>query len=146
MCISSSSVVSSPMATTKPWISSVTSAPTMWAPSKRPGLGVEDGLDQALVLAQRNGLAVGEEGEAADLQLEACGLGLGLGQAHARHLRVAIGAAGDLFLLHRMGVEALDLLDADHALMLGLVRQHGRACHVADGDRCPAHWCGHSRR
>jgi hypothetical protein len=33
VCIRSSSVVSSCMAMTKPWISSVTSAPTIWAPS-----------------------------------------------------------------------------------------------------------------
>ena len=32
-----------------------------------------------------------------------------------------------------MGVEALDRLDADHAFMLGLVGQHRRARHVADG-------------
>ncbi len=30
-------------------------------------------------------------------------------------------------------MQALDRLDADHALMLGLVRQHRRACDVADG-------------
>ena len=45
-------------------------------------LGVEDGLDQALVLAQCNGLAIGEEGELADLEFKACRLGLGFGEAN----------------------------------------------------------------
>ena len=32
-----------------------------------PGLGIEDGLDQPVRLAERDGLAVADEGEAADL-------------------------------------------------------------------------------
>ena len=97
------------------------------------GLGVEDGLHEAVGLAQRNRLAIAHEGEAAHLERIACLLGLGLGEAHARHLRMAIGAAGDHGLFHGMGVQALDGLHADHALMLGLVGQHGRARHIADG-------------
>jgi hypothetical protein len=46
---------------------------------------------------------------------------------------MAIGAAGDLQLVHRCGLQALDGLDADDALVLGLVRQHRRAGDVADG-------------
>ena len=39
----------------------------------------------------------------------------------------------NLLLLHGVGIQSLDLLNADDALMLGLVGQHGRACHIADG-------------
>ena len=46
---------------------------------------------------------------------------------------MAIGAAGNEVLVHGVRMQALDGLDADHALMLGLVRQHRRACDVADG-------------
>src|SRR4029453_14821398 len=48
-------------------------------------------------------------------------------------LRVAIGAAGNEVLVHGMRMQALDGLDADHALMLGLVRQHRGTCDIADG-------------
>ncbi len=101
-------------------------------PEQLAGLLVEDDLDQALVLAERDGLAVADEGEAADADLAAVLLGLGFRQADGRHLRMAIGAARDQILVHGMRVEALDRLDADHALMLGLVSQHGRTCDVAD--------------
>ena len=47
---------------------------------------------------------------------------------------MAIGAAGYLALVQCMHTRhAGDLLDADHALMFGLVRQHGRPGHVANG-------------
>ncbi len=67
-----------------------------------PGLGIEDGLDQALVLAERDRLAVADEREAADLDLAALLLGRLLGQADAGDLRMAIGAAGDAQLVERM--------------------------------------------
>ena len=60
------------------------------------GLRVEDRLDQAFRLAERDRLAVADEGEAADLDLVALLLRLRLGQADRCDLRVAIGAAGDL--------------------------------------------------
>ncbi len=46
---------------------------------------------------------------------------------------MAVGAAGNLLLFHRMGVEALDLFDADDTFMLRLVGKHRRPCHIADG-------------
>ena len=46
---------------------------------------------------------------------------------------MAIGAAGNEVLVHGVRVQPLDGLDADHAFMLGLVRQHRRTCDVADG-------------
>jgi hypothetical protein len=45
---------------------------------------------------------------------------------------MAIGAARYHPLVHRMRLQPLDRLDADHAFMLGLVREHRRTCDVAD--------------
>ena len=101
-------------------------------PEQLPGLGIEHRLDQPVRLAQGDGLAVAGEGEAADLDREPQLLGLGLGEADAGDLRLAIGAAGDLALVHRVGVQALDRLDADHPLVLGLVGEHRRAGDVPD--------------
>src|SRR3546814_4568875 len=80
------------------------------------GLLVEDRLDQALVLAARNRLAVGDEGETADADFAALFLGLRFCDANRRHLRIAVGAARDFQLVHRMDVrQAGDLLDADRS-------------------------------
>ena len=50
---------------------------------------------------------------------------------------MAIGAAGDLVFVHRVDVKALDGFNRKHALMLGLVREHGRASDIANGiDAC----------
>ena len=38
-------------------------------PKQFTGLGIEDRLDETLILTQRNGLAIGQEREAADLNL-----------------------------------------------------------------------------
>src|SRR5581483_9151631 len=46
--------------------------------------------------------------------------------------RVAVGAAGDLGLVHRVRLQAGYRLDADHALVLGLVGEHRGAGDVAD--------------
>ena len=46
---------------------------------------------------------------------------------------VAIGAARDQVLVHRVRFEPLDRLHADDALVLGLVGEHRRAGDVADG-------------
>jgi hypothetical protein len=96
-------------------------------------VGVKDGLDQPLGLAQRDRLAIADEGEAAHLDLVPGGLGLGLGQAHAGHLRVAIGAAGDRIGLDRVGMVARDQFGHHHPLMAGLVRQPRRTGDIADG-------------
>ncbi len=97
------------------------------------GFLVEDHLDQTLVFAERNRLAVADERETADTDFVTAFLGLRFGQADGRDLRLAISAARDQVLLHRMRMQALDRLDTDHAFMLRLVRQHRRACNVADG-------------
>src|SRR5207253_6428552 len=98
-----------------------------------PGLLVEDHLDQALILAERNRLAVADERETADADLATVLFRSRLGQTDGSNLRLAIGAARNEVLVHGMRMQALDRLDADHALMLGLVRQHRRARDVADG-------------
>ena len=59
------------------------------------GLGVEDGLDHTLALAERDRLAVADEGEAADLDLPARLLRLRLRHADRGDLGLAIGAARD---------------------------------------------------
>ena len=91
----SASVVSSVLAMTNPWISSVTSEPIMWAPSSCAGLRIEDRLDEALVVTERDRLAVADEREPSDLHLVTRLLRGGFRQAHARDLRAAVGAAGD---------------------------------------------------
>src|SRR3569833_2939705 len=45
---------------------------------------------------------------------------------------MVVGATRDLQLVHRMRVQAFDRLDADDALVLGLVRQHRRPGDVTD--------------
>jgi len=98
-----------------------------------PGLLVEDHFHEALILAERDGLAVADEGEAADADIEFLIFRRLLGKTDGSDLRRAISAAGDHLLVHGMRMQALDRLDADHAFVLGLVRQHRRAGDVADG-------------
>src|SRR5688572_15863470 len=99
---------------------------------KLTGLLVEDHLGEALILAERHCLAVADKWEAADPDLKLLLLRRLLGEAHRGDLRRAIGAAWNQALVHRVRVESLDRLDADHALVLGLVRQHRRTGDVAD--------------
>jgi hypothetical protein len=69
-------------------------------------LRIEHGLDEAFRLAERDRLAVADEGELADLDLAALLLGARLGEADAGDLRARIGAAGDVPGLERVGVVA----------------------------------------
>ena len=58
----------------------------------------------------------------------------GFRQADRRDLRMRIGAARDIPHVQRMHIVlARDLLDADDALMACLMREPGRARHIADG-------------
>src|SRR5581483_8356071 len=84
-------------------------------------------------LAQRDGLAVAGEREAADAHLAALRLGSCLREADAGDLRGAVGATRYLQLVERVRAEPLDGLHTHHALVLGLVRQHRRPGNVADG-------------
>ena len=95
--------------------------------------GVEDGLDQAFRLAQGDGLAIADEGEAAHLDVVACGFGLGLGQADAGDLRVAIGAAGDAIGFDGVRMAARDEFGHHDAFVAGLVGEPGCTCDVTDG-------------
>src|SRR3546814_4177565 len=86
-----------------------------------------------LVRAQRDRLAVADEGELTDLHLAAALFRLRLGQPHRRHLRPRIGAARYVALVHRMNaLVARDRLRRDDALMARLVRQPRRSGDVAD--------------
>src|SRR3954465_12645074 len=59
-------------------------------------LGIENRLDQPLVLAERDRLAVGEKGEASDLELISCGLCPGFSETDGSDLRLAISTARDV--------------------------------------------------
>src|SRR5215510_14366478 len=97
------------------------------------GFLVENDLYQALILAERNCLAVAYEGKATDPDVELFLFRSLFGQADRCDLRRAIRAAGDHRLVHRVRVEALDRLNANDAFMLGLVGKHRRTCDIADG-------------
>ena len=58
---------------------------------------------------------------------------LRLGQAHAGHLRMAVGAGRNASGVERVRLHPGDVLHADHAFVAGLVREPRRAGHVADG-------------
>ena len=60
---------------------------------KLPGLFVEDHFDQALILAERDRLAVADKRKAADADIELSVLRGLLGQSNRGDLRRAIGAA-----------------------------------------------------
>eukprot|EP01035_Chromulina_nebulosa_P059483 gene59483-81414_t len=69
-------------------------------------------------LAERDRLAVADEREPTDLDVEAGLPRLFLGQADGSDLRMAIGAARNHRLVHRMRMLAGDRLDTDDALVL----------------------------
>src|SRR5262249_3944518 len=89
-----------------------------------PGFLVEDHLDEALILAERNRLPIAHKGEATDTDLAAALFRPGLGEADRGDLRIAVSAAWDEVLVEGMRVQPLDRLATDHALLLGLVREH----------------------
>jgi hypothetical protein len=92
------------------------------------GLGVEDGLDQALGLAQRDRLAVADEGEAADLDLVArAPFAFASVRPTEATCGLAVGAARDGIGLDRMGMPARDQFGDHHALVAGLVGKPRRA-------------------
>ncbi|QTK78702.1 hypothetical protein AT6N2_C0861 [Agrobacterium tumefaciens] len=98
------------------------------------GLLVEDGLDHTLVFAERNRLAVCRKGEAANADVAALFLGLGFGETDRSDLRIAIGAARNLELVHGMHIRQTgDLFDADDSLVLSLVGEQWRTRDVTDG-------------
>src|SRR3546814_16070041 len=106
---------------------------TLFRSEQFAGRLVEHRLDEALGLAQRDRLAVADEGELTDLHLAAALFRLRLGQPHRRHLRPRIGAARYVALVHRMNaLVARDRLRRDDALMARLVRQPRRSGDVAD--------------
>src|ERR1700735_137381 len=99
---------------------------------KLSGLLVEDHFDQPLILTERDRLAVADEGEPPDANLQLLVLRRLFGKTDRRDLRRAIGAARDHPLVHRMRIQALDTFDANDAFMLGLMGEQGRPGDVAD--------------
>ena len=102
----------------KPWISSVTSAPIMCAPSSSPVLASNTVLTRPSGSPSAIALPLPMKGNRPTLTSRPAALAARLGQADARHLRPAIGAARNLRGVERMDAfHAGDLLDADHALV-----------------------------
>ena len=93
---------------------------------------VADDLDDAGAVAVDDRRADGTERDLADDDVVACLLGLLLGHAEARDLRVAERDRGDRVVGDRVRVVAGGVLDGDHALVGGLVRERGAGHQVAD--------------
>src|SRR5580704_8579525 len=99
---------------------------------KFSGFGVKNGFYESLRLAERDRLAIADEGKATAPDFNTQLFSFCLGEADRRDLRIAIGATGNHRPVHRMRIESLDRLDADYPFMLGLMREHGRAGDIAD--------------
>ena len=106
---------------------------------------VGDHLDEALRLAERDGLAVRGEREAAHRHLAAGFPGAGFGRADRGDLRMAVGARGDVAVVDGPRALAGDGLGCHDALGHGLVGEEWRAGHVADRVD-PLHRRFHRRR
>ena len=95
------------------------------------GGGIGQHLHKALALMIDLGAAIGGEGELARLIGDASGLQLFLILADPGHFREGVDDAGDQIIVHVTGL-ARDQLDAGHAVILGLVGQHGAIGGVTD--------------
>ncbi len=93
---------------------------------------VGDDLQLAVDLAQRLGLAVGAEGELADVDLAPVLARLRLGLAERGDLRVAVGAARDRVVVDRHRLVLGDRLRRQFGLRVGGVGQRELADDVAD--------------
>ena len=107
------------------------------------------GLIDAFDAAVGNGAARGGPGEQAFHDLDALGLGLVFGEAHPGHFGVGVGHAGDDAGIEGGSGQFLVALQftgnhfSSHMrLMHRLVRQHGLAHDVADGEDV-RHVCAH---
>ena len=88
-----STVASASMAATASAISSNASGPMMCTPRISPYCLVRHHLDEAVVLPENRGPAVGRERELADLHLVSLGARLRFGQSHAADARLGISRA-----------------------------------------------------
>src|SRR5581483_6616545 len=96
-------------------------------------VGVTHDFDEALVLADDAGAAVGGEGEFPDFQVVPRFTGLGLREAYAADFGMAVGGSGNAFAVDRLAWFARDLRDCYQAFHGPDVRQLRRAQHdVAD--------------
>ncbi len=105
----------------------------MCAPRSSPGIGVEDRLDEAFGLADRQCLAVRLQVEVSDPQRATSTGALLLRQTQARHLWAGIRASRNVVAIERMNVgHARQLFDAQDSFVTCLVRQTWSARDVTD--------------
>ena len=95
------------------------------------GLGLSDELHDTLGVEVRLRARVSRERELADLVLDARGLELLLGLADPRDLGVRVHDGRDRVVVD-VPVALGDVLHCGDTLLLGLVREHGPECHVAN--------------
>ena len=77
--------------------------------------------------------AVGKGVEDSNADVVALFTGLRFGQAEAGNLRVAVGSAGHIHVVHRLGFHAHDVLHGGDCLGRGYMGQRHLAGDVADG-------------
>ena len=121
------------IAITKPWISSVTSGPTIWAPRSSPLPASKMVLIIPWSSPSAIALPLPTKGKRPTLTLRPSALALASVDPTEAICGWQSVQPRDLRLVERMDRETLDGLDADHALMLGLVGEHRRAGDIADG-------------
>lgn len=95
--------------------------------------GVGDDFDEPGVISEAEGLAVGLEGEAPDLDGVTLFLGLGFGDAKRGHLGMAVDGAGHHAVIEFDGFDPGDGFGADDALGGGDMGQKKLAGDVANG-------------
>ena len=116
----------------------------MWTPTTGPSTW-RDELDEALG-AEDLGLAVAAEVVLVRRDVAVLLAGLGLGEADARDLGVAVGDAGDAGLVDGGRREAGDLLGDEDALGEAAVGELEAGHDVADGVDARRRWCAGARR
>jgi len=93
---------------------------------------IRQNLDETVGLVVRLGTGVGHEGELAHFVGNSLLLKGLLGFAHPRDLGMRVDHTGHTVVVN-VNVTAVDALDGDHALILGLVGQHGAVNAIANG-------------
>ena len=110
-------------------------------------LALAHDLDRPVAVAVDERRADASEREAPDDDVVATVLCLLLGEAEARHLRVAKGRRGNVVVGERVHLQAGGVLDGDDSLIGGLVRERRPVHHVSDRvdafDGGPHHYVSH---
>ena len=129
------SAASAPISMARPTsaISSPALGPTMPPPMTRLVAASTISLVNAFVAAQRQRTAAGRPGKRALANTEAVALGLAFGDTHPGHFRIGVGHRGNDARIEGRLVAGGDFR-RHLGLVHGLVRQHGLADDVADGE------------